>query len=146
MTVLVVLVLVQYSDVLSFILFCTFFKLDKSLIKTIEENVNKVWRALHLGVRQATMATVETLHTRLDKLQWEVNQLEMDDRWLREENPEQSRVLMLEAELEWSKNETAELSDRDSECEQQIKANKTERSSHNSWKQNGRQKSSCVKA
>ena len=54
-----------------------------------------------------TMATVEALRTRLDALQWENNRLEAENRRLREEHPEESRVLTLEAELEQSKNEVA---------------------------------------
>ena len=66
------------------------------------------------------MATVEVLRTRLDQLQWEVNRLETENRRLREDNPEHSRVLSLGAELEQSKNEAAELRNRLSKCEQQI--------------------------
>ena len=46
---------------------------------------------------------METLRTRLDMLQWETNRLEAENRRLREEHPEESQVLMLEAELERSK-------------------------------------------
>jgi regulator of replication initiation timing len=53
------------------------------------------------------MATVEALRTRLDALQWENNRLEAENRRLREEHPEENRVLMFEAELEQSKNEVA---------------------------------------
>ena len=56
--------------------------------------------------RGLTMATMETLLTRLDTLQWEANRLEVENRRLREEHPEESRVLTLEAELERSKNDT----------------------------------------
>ena len=59
------------------------------------------------------MVTVEALRTRLDTLQWEANRLEAENRRLREEHPEESRAVTLEAELEQSKNETAELRDRD---------------------------------
>jgi len=65
------------------------------------------------------MATVEALRTRLDTLQWEANRLEAENRRLREEHPEESRAVTLEAELERSKNEAAELRDRISELEQQ---------------------------
>ena len=58
------------------------------------------------------MTTVETLRTRLDKLQWDANQLETENRWLREENPEASRVLTLEAALKRSEDETARLRDQ----------------------------------
>ena len=68
------------------------------------------------------MATVEVVWTRLDQLQWEVNRLETENRWLQEENPEQSRVLSLGAKLEQSKNESAEPRNRLSKCEQQIES------------------------
>ena len=68
------------------------------------------------------MATVEVVRTRLDQLQWEVNRLETENRRLQEENPEQSRVLSLGAELEQSKNESAEPRNRLSKCEQQIES------------------------
>ena len=72
------------------------------------------------------MATVEVLRTRLDTLQWETNRLEAENRRLREEHPEESRVLTLEAELEQSKNEVARLVDRVSEYEQQLETARTE--------------------
>ena len=56
-----------------------------------------------------TMTTVEALHTRLDKLQWDANQLETENRRLRKENPKASRVLTLEAALKRSEDETASL-------------------------------------
>ena len=58
------------------------------------------------------MTTAEALRTRVDDLQWKVNRLETENRRLQEENPEQSRALALEAELEQSKNEAAELKDQ----------------------------------
>ena len=71
------------------------------------------------------MAT-EALRTQLDELKWEANRLEAENRRLREENPEQSRVVTLEAELEQSKDEAAQLRDRISECERQTEAARTE--------------------
>ena len=62
------------------------------------------------------MTTAEALRTRVDDLQWKVNRLETENRRLQEENPEQSHVLALEAELEQSKNEAAELKDQVEEC------------------------------
>ena len=58
------------------------------------------------------MTTVEALRTRLNKLQWDVNQLETENRRLREENPEASRILTLEAALKRSEDETARLRDQ----------------------------------
>ena len=58
------------------------------------------------------MTTAEALRTRLDKLQWDANQLETENRRLREENPEESRVLTLEAKLKRSEDETARLRDQ----------------------------------
>ena len=69
---------------------------------------------------------MEALRTRLDTLQWEMNRLEAENRQLREEHPEEERVLTLEAELEQSKNEAGRLMDRVNECEQQLEAARTE--------------------
>ena len=77
------------------------------------------------------MATMEALRTRLDTLQWEVNQLEVENRRLREEHPEESRVLTLEAELERSKNEAATLRDRVGECEREIESMSAETTAAN---------------
>ena len=69
---------------------------------------------------------MEALRTRLDTLQWETNRLEAENRRLREEHPEEDRVLTLEAELEQSKNEAGRLMDRVNECEQQLEVARTE--------------------
>ena len=47
--------------------------------------------------------TQEALRTQIDKLQWEVNRLEAENRQLGEENPEVSREMSLEDELVQSK-------------------------------------------
>ena len=72
---------------------------------------------------RGAMATMEVLRTRLDTLQWETNWLLAENRRLREEHPEESRVLALEAE---SKNEVATLRDRISECEQEMETVRAE--------------------
>ena len=75
------------------------------------------------GDRGSTMmTTAEALRTRVDDLQWKVNRLETENRRLQEENRGQSRVLALEAELEQSKNETAELKDKVEECRRRNEA------------------------
>ena len=63
---------------------------------------------------------MEALRTQLDNLKWKKNQLKTENRRLREENPDQSRVLQLEAELKQSANEAAQLRDRVEQCEKQI--------------------------
>ena len=63
---------------------------------------------------------MEILRKRLDQLQLEVNWLETVNRRLREENPEQSRVLSLGAQLDHSKSEAAELRNLLSKCERAI--------------------------
>ena len=57
------------------------------------------------------MAPLEATQTSLDKLQWEGNLLETENRWLREEFSEKSCVLTLEVELQQSENEAVMLRD-----------------------------------
>lgn len=71
------------------------------------------------------MATVEGLRTQVDALQWEINRLQAENRRLREENPEVDRAVALERELEQSQDEVARLTDRVSECERQVEAERT---------------------
>ena len=65
---------------------------------------------------------MEALRTRLDNLTWEKNQLETENRRLREEHPDQSHVLQLEEELEQSKTEAEQLRDRIKQCAEQTTA------------------------
>ena len=60
---------------------------------------------------------MEALRTRVDSLQWEIHRLGVENRHLREENPEVSRTLQ---QLEGAKREVAELTDRKSELERRL--------------------------
>ena len=51
---------------------------------------------------------MEALRTRVDSLQWEIHRLGVENRHLREENPEVSGTL---EQLEGAKREVAELTD-----------------------------------
>ena len=53
----------------------------------------------------------------MDSLQWEIHRLEVENRHLREENPEVSGTLQ---QLEGAKREVAELTDRKSELERRL--------------------------
>ena len=52
---------------------------------------------------------MEALRTQLDNLQWEVNRLGAENRRLRDEDQEASSCVDLEAELQQSKAEAAQL-------------------------------------
>ena len=66
-----------------------------------------------------TIMAMEALRTRLDNLTWEKNQLEAENRRLRDEHPDLSRALQLEKELEQSRTEAEELRDRIKQFEEQ---------------------------
>ena len=52
---------------------------------------------------------MEALRTKVDGLQWEVNQLDAENQKLRDEKPELGNRLDLAAELERAKGDVAEL-------------------------------------
>ena len=54
---------------------------------------------------------MEALRTRIDGLEWEVQQLMTENRKLREEHPGTSELIDREAELETTKSDVAELTD-----------------------------------
>ena len=56
--------------------------------------------------------SLEALRTQMDTLKREMGQLEIENRRLREGNPDQEKLLELEAELEQSKEEIAHLTER----------------------------------
>ena len=58
------------------------------------------------------MAQTETLRTKVDNLQWEVNRLDAENRRLRDDNPETAARVDLEAELEWAKGDVVMLTER----------------------------------
>ena len=60
---------------------------------------------------------MEALRTRVVSLQWEIHRLGVENRHLREENPEVSGTLQ---QLEGAKREVAELTDRTSELERRL--------------------------
>ena len=63
--------------------------------------------------RKLTVAmSLEALRTQMDTLKREMGQLEIENRRLRESNPDQEKLLELEAELEQSKLEIAHLTER----------------------------------
>lgn len=62
---------------------------------------------------------MEALRTQVDNLQWDVNRLDAENRWLREENPDATRAVDLEAELEQLKADVARLTKRVRAYEQQ---------------------------
>ena len=74
------------------------------------------------GARPDSTRLMEALRTRVDKLQWDINRLQAENRRLREENPDVSRTVALEAELELSKGEVARLMERAEMCERQLEA------------------------
>ena len=55
---------------------------------------------------------MEALRTRNDSLQWEVQRLDVQNRRLREQNPEASECVDREAKLEKAKNDVAEMTSR----------------------------------
>ena len=63
---------------------------------------------------------MESLRTKLDNLQWEVNRLDAENRRLRDGDPEASSCVDLEAELQHSKAETAQLAERVRMLEEQL--------------------------
>ena len=56
--------------------------------------------------------TVEALRTKLDSLVWENSQLEIENKPLRESNPDQAAMVDLEAELERTKEDTVHLTEQ----------------------------------
>lgn len=56
--------------------------------------------------------SLEALRTQMDTLKREMGQLEMENRRLREGNPDQEWLLELEAELEQSRAEITHLTER----------------------------------
>ena len=52
---------------------------------------------------------MEALRTQLDNLEWEVNRLDVENRWLREAVTEACKLVDLQTELEQSKAEVATL-------------------------------------
>ena len=63
---------------------------------------------------------MEALRTQLDAFQWELNGLKAENRRLKEETPEASKVVALEDELERTRSEVAELTERVSEREREV--------------------------
>ena len=63
---------------------------------------------------------MEALRTRIDTLQWELNQLRVENWRLKEENPEASRLVTLEAELEGARGDVARLTERVSVGEREV--------------------------
>ena len=64
---------------------------------------------------------MEVLRTKVDKLQWEVNRLDVENRRLRDGDVEASSRLDLEAEFEESKAESARMAERVRASEEQLK-------------------------
>ena len=56
--------------------------------------------------------TLEALQTQMDTLKREMGQLEIENRRLRESNPDQERLMQLEAELEQSRGKITHLTER----------------------------------
>ena len=56
--------------------------------------------------------SLEALRTQMDTLKREMGQLEIENLRLRDSNPDQERLLELEAELEQSKEEISHLTER----------------------------------
>ena len=75
---------------------------------------------------ERNMETMEALRTQVDKLQWELNRLEAENRRLKDRNPDAGRVAVLEAELERSKAEVATVTDQVRVCEQQASESERE--------------------
>ena len=63
---------------------------------------------------------MEALRTKVDSLQWEVNRLDAENRRLRAENPVVSEQVDLEAELEQSRSDVADLTSRLQAYEKQM--------------------------
>ena len=68
---------------------------------------------------------MEALRTRIDTLQWELNQLRVENWRLKEENPEASRLVTLEAELEGARGDVARLTERVSVGEREVTSERT---------------------
>ena len=66
--------------------------------------------------------TLEALRTKLDSLAWENSQLEIENKRLRESNPNQAALVDLEAELERSKEDTVHLTEQLGSLEKQLSA------------------------
>ena len=52
---------------------------------------------------------MEALRDQLESLQWEVNRLDVENRWLREADEQATKLVDLQTELEQSKNEAVTL-------------------------------------
>ena len=66
---------------------------------------------------------MEALGTRVDNLQWEVHRLNVENRKLRDQDPEAGERVDREAELERAKTDVAELKNRVQENEQRLDEN-----------------------
>ena len=66
---------------------------------------------------------MEALRTRIDGLEWEVQRLTTENRKLREDNPGTSELVDREAELEKTRSDAAELTDRVLALERQLAEN-----------------------
>ena len=65
--------------------------------------------------------SLEALRTKFDSLAWEKGQLEVENRRLRESNPEQEAMVNLEAELNQSKEEIEQLTEQLGEIPRLVK-------------------------
>ena len=65
---------------------------------------------------------MEALRTKADSLQWEINRLDAENRRLRADDPAASERVDLEAELEQSRSDVAELTSRVRELEKRQSA------------------------
>ena len=66
--------------------------------------------------------TLEALRTKLDSLGWENSQLEIENKRLREINPDQAAMVNLEAELERTKEDTVHLTEQLGGLEKELSA------------------------
>ena len=73
-----------------------------------------------VGAAPREEGKMEALRTQLDAFQWELNGLKAENRRLKEETPEASKVVALEDELERTRSEVAELTERVSEREREV--------------------------
>ena len=55
---------------------------------------------------------MEALRNQLESLQWEVNRLDVENRWLLEADEQATKLVDLQTELEQSKNEAVTLQER----------------------------------
>ena len=70
--------------------------------------------------RPESTQLMEALCTHVDQLQWDINRLQAENQRIREENPDVSQTVALEAELELLKGEVARLMERAEMYERQL--------------------------